>query len=321
MALSGSSPRLLSHIRILWMVLGALLLVSVVPILLYHRQVLELSQEKLADTERLQQAEITRSLTEEIRLFESNLDQQLQSQIQILALNGAVEDVNAPNHAAQVTARLEDFVKSNPDILYVTALNRQAKGPWSGGFRADLDPFVGKALQRGFTSCIQGTKFRSDPLAIGKENSPAYVVAVPLQLGSEPEGMLAALVSLDGLLKRLKETSVRGRVVYAVDRGGHIVAHPDRKWVAGADATATYRIVSQFRDLPQELRATETSRFQTDVGGRRMEMIGTYSTVPDLRWAVIAQRSLEDAQADAGVEELTRQALIFAGLVTFAALI
>jgi HD-GYP domain-containing protein (c-di-GMP phosphodiesterase class II) len=303
------------------MVLGALLLVSVVPILLYHRQVLELSQEKLADTERLQQAEITRSLTEEIRLFESNLDQQLRSQIQILALNGAMADVNAPSHAAVVTARLEDFVKGNPDILYVTAVNRQLKGPWSGNFRADLDPFVGKALQRGFTSCLQGTKFRSDPLAIGKENSPAYVVAVPLQSTGEPEGMLAALVSLDGLLKRLKETSVRGRVVYVVDRDGHIVAHPDRKWVAGADATATYGIVAKFRDLPQELRATETSRFQTDVGGRRMEMIGTFSTVPDVRWAVIAQRSLEDAQVDAGVEELTRQALFFAGMVTFAALI
>jgi HD-GYP domain-containing protein (c-di-GMP phosphodiesterase class II) len=321
MAPSGSSPRLFSRVRILWMVLGALLLVSVVPILLYHRQVLELSQEKLADTERLQQAEITRSLTEEIRMFESNLDQQLQSQIQILALNGAVEDVNAPKHAAQVTAQLEDFVKSNPDILYVTALNRQLKGRVSGNFRADLDPFVGKALQRGFTSCIRGTKFRSDPLAIGKENSPAFVVAVPLEWQNEAQGMLAALVSLDGLRERLKDASVRGRAVYVVDRDGHIVAHPDRKWVAGADATATYRIVSLFRDLPQELHATQTSRFQADAGGRRVEMIGTYSTVRDLPWAVIAQRSLEDAQVDAGVEELTRQALIFAGVVTLSALV
>ena len=36
-----------------------------------------------------------------------------------------------------------------------------------------------------------------------------------------------------------------------------------------------------------------------------VEMIGTYSTIPELRWAVIAQRSLDEARIDAGVQELT----------------
>jgi HD-GYP domain-containing protein (c-di-GMP phosphodiesterase class II) len=40
-------------------------------------------------------------------------------------------------------------------------------------------------------------------------------------------------------------------------------------------------------------------------------MIGTYSTIPELRWAVIAQRSLDDARMDAGVDELTAEALRF----------
>ena len=40
-------------------------------------------------------------------------------------------------------------------------------------------------------------------------------------------------------------------------------------------------------------------------------MIGTYSTIPELRWAVIAQRSLDNARMDAGVQELTAQAFSF----------
>ena len=40
-------------------------------------------------------------------------------------------------------------------------------------------------------------------------------------------------------------------------------------------------------------------------------MLGTYSTIPELRWAVIAQRSLAYARVDAGVDELTAQALRF----------
>ena len=304
------------------MVLGALLLVSLVPIALYHRQVLRLSQGKLADTERVQQAELTRSLAEEIQLFESNLHQQLISQRQILALTGLIQDVDDPARAPQVTRLLENFVDSNPHFLYLTAVGKNAKGTGAGKFRADKDEFVSKALQRAFTTTIQSLKFRSDPLALGPENRPAFVIAVPLTVGEQFSGMLAAVISLDRVLLRLQETSVRGRVVYIVDRNGHIVAHPDtRNFVPGADVSSTSPVVAQIKALPRELRATETVRFTMQENGRTVEMIGTYSTFPDLDWAVIARRSLDKAREDAGVKELKAQALAFVFVVTLAALI
>ena len=304
------------------MVLGALLLVSLVPIALYHRQVLRLSQGKLADTERVQQAELTRSLAEEIQLFESNLHQQLISERQILALTGLIQDVDDPARAPQVTRLLENFVDSNPHFLYLTAVGKNAKGTGAGKFRADKDEFVSKALQRAFTTTIQSLKFRSDPLALGPENRPAFVIAVPLTVGEQFSGMLAAVISLDRVLLRLQETSVRGRVVYIVDRNGHIVAHPDtRKYVPGADVSSTSPVVAQIKALPRELRATETVRFTMQENGRTVEMIGTYSTFPDLDWAVIARRSLDKAREDAGVKELNAQALAFVFVVTLAALI
>src|SRR6267378_6106812 len=79
--------------RILWLVLGAMLLVSVLPLALYHRQVLQLSQEKLTDTESIQQTEVTRSVGEEIQLFDTNLYQQLISERQILALTDLIDKV------------------------------------------------------------------------------------------------------------------------------------------------------------------------------------------------------------------------------------
>ncbi|HUK53475.1 MAG TPA: HD domain-containing phosphohydrolase [Candidatus Binatia bacterium] len=324
--MAAPSPRrgLFSRVRILWLVLGALLLVSLVPILLFQRQVLQLSQEKLEDTERRQQVEITRLLAEEILLFESNLNQQLQDEIKMLELAGVASDVSSPQHSAEVTQRLEEFVKNNPDILYVTALNVQAKGPWSGNFRADQDPFVGKALQRGFMLCVQGLKFSSGALAIGegKETISGHVVAVPILFGTQPQGMLAVVVSLDHIVRRLQETSGHGREVYVVDAEGHIVAFPDRtRWVAGADASQAYPVVAQFRDLPRALSMTVTSNFSSDVRGKRVAMMGAFSPIPEMRWAVIAQRSLADAQADAGLPELTRQALWIASLLTITALI
>ena len=148
-------------------------------------------------------------------------------------------------------------------------------------------------------------------------------MAVPLEMNDHFSGMLAAVVSLDGILRRLKETSVRGRVVFIVDHGGHIVAHPDtRQFVPGADARPSSAVVSQVAWAPKVLRTTETlRRFATQDNGHQAEMVGTYSTIPDLNWAVVAQRSLDNAREDAGVKELNAQALKFVLVVTFAALI
>ncbi len=313
------------HVRILWLVLGAMLLVSALPIGLYHRQVLVLGQQKLVDTERVQQTEVSRSLADEVTQFQSSLTQQLISQRQILALTGLIQDVEDPAAQPKVTRLLENFVESNhTTFIYLTAVGKQGKGTSAsqGNFRADADPFVSKALQRAFTSCVQSLIFRSDPLALAPDDRPAFVVAVPLKVGEEFTGMLAAVVSLDPVLHRLQETSVRGREVFIVDRYGHVVAHPfSVELVPGTDLTAQSPIVAQIRSLPKELRATETMRFSQTEKDHSVEMIGTYSTLPELNWVVVAQRSLDYAREDAGVKELNRQALAFVLVVVLMAIL
>ena len=314
------------RVRILWLVLGALLLVSALPIGLYHRQVLQLSQEKLVDTERIQQTEITRSLAQEVQFFEANVSQQLVSQRQILALTGLINNVEDPIAEPKVTRLLEDFVDSNRNtFVYLTAVGKSGKGTSAsqGNFRAEQDPFVAKALQRAFVHSMQSAKFRSDPLALAPDNRPAFVIAVPLKDNNDVfTGMLAAVVSLDPILQRLKDASVRGRTVFVVDHSGHIVAHPETKtFVPGADLSGTSALVKQVSGLPQDLRSTENVRF-TEAGSKRpIEMVGTYSTLPDVNWAVIAQRRLDKAREDAGVTELNRQALAFVSVVVIIAIL
>lgn len=314
------------RVRILWLVLGALLLVGALPVGLYHRQVLELSQEKLVDTERVQQTELTRSLTQEVQLFESNLNQQLISQRQILALTGLIDNVTDPANEPKVTRLLDNFVESNRNtFIYLTAVGRDAKGTSAsqGNFRVEQDPFVAKALQRAFVSCVQQVSVRSDPLALAPDNRPAFVIAVPLKDSQDNfTGMLAAVVSLDPILRRLQDASVRGRSVFVVDHYGHVVAHPDTKhFVPGEDLTDKSKLVRQIKALPKELRNTETVRFSETVNERDVEMVGTYSTFPEVDWAVIAQRSVNDARDDAGVSDLNRQALAFVSVVVLLAVL
>src|SRR5258706_15810245 len=318
------------RVRILWLVLGAMLLVSALPLILYHRQVLKLSQDKLVDTERVQQTELTRSLAQELQQYESNVTQQLMSERQILGLTGAIQDVEDPASEPKVTRLLENSVESNPStFLYLTAVGKSGKGTSAsqGNFQAEKDPFVSKALQRAFITCVQSpqlggaVKFRSDPLALEPDSQPAFVIAIPLNVDQQFTGMIAAVVSLNPILHRLKDASVRGRSVFVVDHQGHIVAHHDAaKFTPGEDVSSSSPVVARVRSLPQELRSTETMHF-SDLENHHVEMIGTYSTFPEVNWAVIAQRSLSEARADAGVTELNRQALTFVSMVVLIAIV
>jgi HD-GYP domain-containing protein (c-di-GMP phosphodiesterase class II) len=309
--------------RLLWIVWIAMLLVSVFPLALYHRQALQLSQEKLTDTESVQQTAMTRSIGEELQLFDASLYQQLVSERQILAVTGLLEQIDDPVKGPQVQRLLENFVASNPNLLYLTAVGRDGKGAGAGNISPEQDPFIGNALQRAFKASVQSVVFRGDPLALAPNNRPAFVMAIPLVVDEQFTGMLAAVVSLDSILHRLSEASVRGRVLFIVNRSGKVIAHPDSKlFVPGADLRSSSYVVAQVVGLPPGLRATETVRHVVTKDDEQSDqVIGTYSTVPDLGWAVIAQRNLEEARDDAGVSELNAQALTFVVVVAFAALI
>ena len=271
----------------------------------------------------MQQTEVTRSVGEEIQLFDANLYQQLISERQILALTGLLDSVDDPVKAPQVTRLLENFVASNPNILYLTAVGKDGKGSGAGNFRADQDPFVGKELQRAFSACAQSVVFRSEPLALGPDNRPAFVMAIPLQVNDQFSGMLGAVVSLEAFCAGWRKPACAAAPFSSwTTTATSWLIRIRHEFVPGADMRSTSYIVAQVAALPKDLRTTETvQRFTTIENGHTAEMIGTYSTIPDLGWAVVAQRSLEKARDDAGVNELNAQALRFVLVVTFAALI
>ena len=321
----------LRRVRIVWIVLGALLLVSLAPLYFYHRKVLQLSEGTIIETERIRQHEITKSLAEEVYLYQSNLLQQLGALRKNLELAGLVQDVNDPKRVSQVKALLEDLVKNNADVVYATAIGKDLKGPGAGkvsegksnqgGAEVATDPFIIKALTRGFQMAMQNNVYHSDPLAYGPENHPALVLTLPLRANEEFHGMLGAVVLLDQVLERLRDTSRRGRSVYVVDRNGRIVAHPEpRRYVAGADVSTVFPVVERFKQEPPDSLIPGTTPFTMEVAGEREEMLGSYSPVRQLHWAVIAQRSLEKAREDAGVPEMKKTAQWAVGWVVLVAL-
>ena len=158
---------------------------------------------------------------------------------------------------------LQNFVENNPKSFTSPPSTSRPRDNPPEAIRADQDPFVEVALKRAFTASIQGSNFVSEPFALGKDNRPALVMSVPLLRG-RPVHRHVGLGGFDRpLLARLQDASVRDRTVYIVDVHGHIVAHAGHaRMVPGRDVTSTSPLVKHFKELPQELRATETMQFR-----------------------------------------------------------
>ena len=146
------------RVRILWLVLGALLLVSALPIGLYHRQVLQLSQEKLVDTERVQQTDLTRVACPGNSALRSQPDATTHQRAPDSGPHRPDRKCRRSRRGAQSYAAAGKFRRGNRNtFIYLTAVGDDGKGTSAsqGNFRAEQDPFVAKALQRAFVSCMQ----------------------------------------------------------------------------------------------------------------------------------------------------------------------
>ncbi len=294
-----------NRIPILYLMLSVLTLVSVVPMYFYAGQVMSINRDRLKTNEMLLQNTITRSLSDDISQREKNL------QIMLGNLNSAIqvasggdlqsEHVSAP----ELRALLEQFVSSSTDIAYATLLNTDAKGISAG--RITPDVFLQRDLERAFTAAHDGRAYTGQAMVVGsgKDRHILTLFSVPITAGGRFIGMVGAAVDLDYLVRRLAEASQGGLVAYVVDRQGRLVASANSKYVTGQDMT-WLDIVKSFVETEGRAQVVFTNEFLMSSGQEKVEMLGTYSPVTTLEWAVVAQKPQREAYA--GVYEMQSKA-------------
>ncbi|MGH9554225.1 MAG: HD domain-containing phosphohydrolase [Terriglobales bacterium] len=304
-----------SRISILYVILGVLILVSVVPPLFYGTLVAESNRQRLETNEKLLQNTITRSLAEDRALRHNDV------QIMLANLSAAVQVASGGDigDEAKVTspelrALLERFVTSSEDLAYATLLNAQAKGVNAG--RIPLDEFMRRELEHAFIAAQEGRAYTGSPLAMGsgKESSTFFLVSTPVMVNDRFVGMVGAVINLRPLLRRLEAASTGGLLAYVVDRRGRLVASSTPKYATGRDM-GQFEIVKSFVELGGKARIAETKPFTLEENGNPEEMLGTYSPVPSLEWAVIAQKPQREAYRE--VREMERTALMLALAAAF----
>ncbi|HSE48494.1 MAG TPA: HD domain-containing phosphohydrolase [Terriglobales bacterium] len=306
------------RLPILYLILGVLILVSVVPLYFYATQVVGINREQLKTQEQVLQNTITGSLAEDITQRQKNLETMLSnlaSAIQVASgSNLTGEHVNSP----ELRALLEKFVSSSPDIAYATILNDETKGISAG--RIALDDFMTRELERAFSAAREGRPYSGQALEVGagKDARTATLVAVPLMADGRFIGMIGTVVDLNFLTKRLQDASTGGLFAYVVDHKGRLVAGATKQFAVGQDMT-NIEIVKNFVDLGGKTQVRATKEFKLRDGKDEMDMLGTYVPVPALEWAVLAQKP--QRQAYQGVFEMQRIANLLAVALVLAIIV
>ena len=289
-----------ARIPILYLILGVLTVVAVVPMYFYAQKVIEINRLRLKTNEMLLQNTVARSLGGDIDHRQRNLESMLtnlSSAIQVSSggdLSG--EHVNAP----ELRALLEKFVSSSPDVAYATVLNTDAKGITAGQINPDV--FFQNELLRGFNAAREGRAYSGQALVLdgGRQRRIIFIYSTPVNAGGHFAGMIAAAVDLGFINSRLAEVAAeaRGLIAYVVDRQGRLVAGSARDFVTGQDMTR-FEIVKTFVENGGKTQLSATNNFMARTAdGKRVQMLGTISPVPSLDWAVVTQRPQSDAYAD-----------------------
>jgi HD-GYP domain-containing protein (c-di-GMP phosphodiesterase class II) len=294
-----------ARLPILYLILGVLILVSVVPLYFYGTKVIAINRASLKTNEQELQNTIARSLSDDLAQRHANLLlmlANLSSSIEVASGgNLAGENVEAP----ELRALLERFVTSTDMVAYATIINPESRGVRAG--RIELDDFVLRQFEHAFAAAREGRAYTGPAISLGagKAHTTVMVVSVPLRPGGRFMGMIATVVDLQFLIRRLRDMSTRGLDTYVVDRQGRVVAGGSPEYVTGRDMTRI-EIVKNFVEQGSRMQLAATMEFSVAENNEKVDMLGTYSPVPALEWAVIAQK--EQRLAYAGVYEMQQTA-------------
>ena len=298
-----------ARIPILYVILSVLVLVSVVPMYFYSAQVESINRERLITNERLLQNTVTRSLADDISQHQESLRMMLANLSSALQVASGGDITSAHVEAPELRALLENFVSSSEDLAYATLLNADGKGISAG--RIAPDAFLQRELERAFAAARDGRVYNGQTLVVGsgKSSRTVMLVSAPVMYGGRFLGMIGSVVDLQFLIRRLQEVNRGELTPYVVDSQGRLVAAATHDYATGQDMT-NLEIVKNFVEQGSKAQLVVPTR-EFSVGGKNgVKMLGTYSPVTNLDWAVVVQKPRDDAYR--GVYEMQRTARLLA---------
>jgi HD-GYP domain-containing protein (c-di-GMP phosphodiesterase class II) len=320
----------IGRIRLLYIVLGMLLVVGVVPLALAGWLLSDRTAVELGSVERRYQAQLVQDKARQIELYGQRYRDMVTGLAQAFELAGGVRALNEEGS----DARLRKVLQNDPNLiaLYI----KPVQGAQHGDFQQNIirpeevDERVGEvlALMNGAGPVL------SRPKIIRSGQEMALTIAAPVMGGTDGNQIEAAVVAIVSFREVFKAVQQQSRmseqdlldkglpVVFVVDSEGRAVAHPDERIAFSEKPMTDLKVVQDWQETGTQVQSA-LAPFTVERDGRKIEMIGSYATAELDGNSHLGVIAIQDERAAlASVSDMRRQTFVISlAAATFALLI
>jgi HD-GYP domain-containing protein (c-di-GMP phosphodiesterase class II) len=268
------------------------------------------NRETLGSNEKLLQNNVTTTLAQSIAQREKAIGSTLSSLAFSIRVTSGSNLSGKNVEAADVKALLQNYIE-DPDsfVPYARLVNTENELALKLG-TIEPDTFLAKELDRGLAAAHDRREYNGDPLSIGSGKQARTVMVVAKPVLNEQRvylGSLELVIDLQYLVKQLEEAKNNQNLdTFVVDRSGRLVASSNPRYATGQDMNAN-DLVKNFVEQKGKVPVAVTMDYTIGEGKNRIPMLGTYYPVTGLGWAVVAQKTQEEAYID--ITDMRRDAI------------
>jgi HD-GYP domain-containing protein (c-di-GMP phosphodiesterase class II) len=315
------------RIRLLYIVLGVLLLVGLLPLAFAGTLLSGRTAEELRSVEGRYQAQLVQDKARQIELYGQRYRDVVTGLARAFEIAGGISSLNDAGY----DARLQKTLEEDPNLIAL------AIWPVSGELHRafQLDVIQREEVDERVSEVLAKMSGRgivvSRPQIIRSGQEMALTVAAPVmggETGREVVAAVVAIISFQEVFKAVHQATSRSErelldaglpVVFVVDQNGRAVAHPEASVAFSEKPMTDLKVVQDWQESGAKVQSA-LEPFTLVRDGRSVEMLGSYATAEldkNCRLGVIA---IQDAGAALGsVADMRRQTILIsfvAGMLT-----
>ena len=303
--------------RLLYIMLGVLLLVGLFPLTMAGWLLSERSAEELRSVENRYQAQLVQDKARQIELYGQRYRDVVAGLARAFELAGGVRVLNEQGS----DARLQKSLQEDPNLIALSI--EPVQGTPHRAFQPDVikreevDERVGDVLAR-----VSGRGLVvSRPQIIRSGQEMALTIAAPViggESGNEVVAAVVAIISFQEVFKAVQQQSSKTErellnaglpVLFVVDKDGRAVAHPDERVAFSERPMTNLKVVQDWQESSAQVQSA-LAPFTAERDGQKVEMLGSYATAEldgNMRLGVIAIQ--DERAALTSVADMRRQTL------------
>src|ERR1051326_1309261 len=270
MSAASPAPTPARPARLLWPLLGAMVLVGLLPLVISHYFLIGINRDSLETLEKKYLTRSAVSIATDVQTTIASSTQQLAKiAASMRAMKSALPPGSDPFTFAAQSNVVADYITPDGGILGLRILDRHGHRAGAG------QPYTGP--------------FPTPPAL----NQPAVVGAVPVIDNNPVLGTVEGIVSLRPITERIREEGKGDVTAFLVDRNGKVLIHSEPSVDVRRPDVSGLKIVADFMKAPQRL----TESYDETRDGRPTTMLGTVAPVIRPDWGVVVEKPERSAFA------------------------